>query len=67
MKLHANARLSAEGRELLIDRMLTQGWSLTQAAEAPGVSERTTAKGPSPCAPSPRAFRRRDVAAADLF
>ena len=44
MKLHANARLSVKGRELLIDRMLTQGWSLTQAAEAAGVSERTTHK-----------------------
>jgi transposase InsO family protein len=44
MKLHANARLSVKGRELLIDRMLIQGWSLTQAAAAAGVSERTTYK-----------------------
>ncbi len=44
MKLHANARLSLKGRELLIDRVLAAGWSLTQAAEAAGVSERTAAK-----------------------
>lgn len=44
MKLHANARLSVKGRELLIDRMLTQGWSLARAAAAAGVSERTTHK-----------------------
>ena len=44
MKLHANARLSVKGRGLLIDRVLTQGWSLTQAAEAAGVSDRTTFK-----------------------
>jgi transposase len=44
MKLHANARLSVKGRELLIDRILAEGWSLAQAAEAAGVSDRTAAK-----------------------
>lgn len=44
MKLHANARLSVKGRELLIDRIVAQGWSLAQAAEAAGVSDRTAAK-----------------------
>ncbi len=44
MKLHANARLSVKGRELLVDRILTQGWSRAQAAEAAGVSDRTAAK-----------------------
>ena len=44
MKLHANARLSVKGRELLVDRVLTGGWSLTDAAEAAGVSDRTAAK-----------------------
>jgi transposase InsO family protein len=44
MKLHANARLSLKGRELLIDRALSQGWSLTRAAEAAGISERTACK-----------------------
>jgi transposase len=44
MKLHANARLSVKGRELLIGRVLMQGWSLAQAAEAAGVSDRTAAK-----------------------
>jgi transposase InsO family protein len=44
MKLHANARLSVKGRELLVDRVERAGWSLTQAAEAAGVSDRTAAK-----------------------
>ena len=44
MKLHANARLSLKGRELLVDRVEGAGWSLTQAAEAAGVSERTARK-----------------------
>ena len=41
MKLHANARLSLKGRELLIERVQVAGWSLTDAAVAAGVSERT--------------------------
>ena len=44
MRLHANARLSVQGRELLIDRVEVAGWSLTQAAEAAGVSDRTAGK-----------------------
>jgi len=44
MRLHANARLSLKGRELLIDRVEGAGWSLTQAAEAAGVSDRTARK-----------------------
>ena len=44
MKLHANARLSLKGRELLVGRVETAGWSLTEAAEAAGVSERTARK-----------------------
>ncbi len=44
MKLHANAKLSVKGRELLIERVEVAGWSLTQAAEAAGVSDRTARK-----------------------
>ena len=44
MRLHANARLSVKGRELLIERVEVAGWSLTQAAEAAGVSDRTARK-----------------------
>lgn len=44
MKLHANARLSVKGRELLVERIGVQGWSLSKAAEAAGVSDRTAAK-----------------------
>jgi transposase InsO family protein len=43
MRLHANARLSVKGRELLIER-LRAGWSLKEAAMAAGVSERTARK-----------------------
>jgi len=42
MKPHANAAAARRGR-LLVDR-LEGGWSLTVAAEAAGVSERTAAK-----------------------
>ena len=34
MKLHANARLSPNGRRLLIDRREQHGWDIRQAAEA---------------------------------
>jgi len=44
MRLHANARLSVKGRELLVDRVEVAGWSLTEAAEAAGVSDRTARK-----------------------
>jgi transposase InsO family protein len=44
MKLHGNARLSPKGRLLLCRRVLEEGWSLTSAAEAAGVSERTASK-----------------------
>jgi transposase InsO family protein len=44
MKLHANARLSVKGRELLIDRVENAAWSLSSAAEAAGISERTACK-----------------------
>lgn len=44
MRIHANARLSLKGRELLVERVDVAGWSLTQAAEAAGVSDRTARK-----------------------
>jgi transposase InsO family protein len=44
MKLHGNAKLSVKGRELLVERIEQAGWSLTQAAEAAGVSDRTARK-----------------------
>ena len=43
MKLHANARTCPKSRRLLVDRLEGE-WSLTEAAEAAGVSERTAAK-----------------------
>jgi transposase InsO family protein len=44
MKLHANARLSLKGRELLIDRIEVAGWSLSTAAAAAGISDRSASK-----------------------
>jgi transposase InsO family protein len=44
MKMHANARLSLKGRELLIARVQDAGWSLSSAAEAAGISDRTARK-----------------------
>ena len=50
MKLHANARLSLKGRELLVERVEVAGWSLMEAAEAAGISERTARKVAGPLA-----------------
>jgi transposase InsO family protein len=41
MKLHGNARTCPNSRRLLIERVLGEGWSVSAAAEAAGVSERT--------------------------
>jgi transposase len=43
MKLHGNAHTCPKSRRLLVDRLEGE-WSLTEAAEAAGVSERTAAK-----------------------
>lgn len=44
MKLHANAALSWSGRRLLVGRVVAEGWTLTAAAEAAGVSVRCARK-----------------------
>jgi transposase len=44
MKLHANAALTLSGRRLLAERVLVEGWTLTAAAEAAGVSVRCARK-----------------------
>ncbi len=44
MKLHANAALGPKGRATMVCRVVDEGWSLTEAAEAAGVSERTCQK-----------------------
>lgn len=41
MNSHKHAALTPIGRALLVSRVLEQGWKVTQAAEAAGVSERT--------------------------
>jgi transposase InsO family protein len=44
MQLHANARTCPKSRALIARRVLEEGWSLAEAAEAAGVSERTAGK-----------------------
>jgi transposase InsO family protein len=44
MKLHGNAALSWSGRRVLAVRVVEQGWTLTAAAEAAGVSVRCAHK-----------------------
>jgi transposase InsO family protein len=41
MEIHANARSCPKSRKLLVERILEQNWSVTAAAAAAGVSERT--------------------------
>lgn len=40
MKLHANAPLGPKGRAVMVRRVVEGGWSLMEAAEAAGISER---------------------------
>ena len=44
MKLHRNAKLTPEGRQLLVRRIEDEGWTVNEAAESVGVSERTAYK-----------------------
>src|SRR3954471_12016402 len=44
MKVHANAPLGPKGRLTMVLRVLERGWSLAEAAEAAGVSDRTCSK-----------------------
>ncbi len=44
MTNHANAKLGPKGRLVICRRVIEQGWSLTEAAEAAGVSVRTAGK-----------------------
>ncbi|HUQ39119.1 MAG TPA: IS481 family transposase, partial [Acidimicrobiales bacterium] len=41
MDLHGNARLNAYGRTLMCRRVREEGWTVAEAADAAGVSERT--------------------------
>jgi transposase InsO family protein len=41
MEVHANAPLSPIGRRRVVDRVVVEAWSVTAAAEAAGVTERT--------------------------
>ena len=41
MKLHANARTCPKSRQLLVDRICKERWSVMEAAEAAGITDRT--------------------------
>lgn len=41
MKLHGNARTCPNSRRLLIERVIEEGWSVSAAAAAAGISERS--------------------------
>lgn len=44
MNSHKHARLTRAGRALLVNRVLEEGWTVAAAAQAAGVSRRTTYK-----------------------
>jgi transposase len=44
MKVHANAPLGPKGRLTMVVRVVEERWSVTQAAAAAGVSDRTCSK-----------------------
>lgn len=44
MKLHANAPFGPKGRQTMVKRVVQDDWTLTEAAEAAGVSVRTAGK-----------------------
>ncbi len=44
MRLHPNAKLTPKTRQLLVDRVLHQGWPVARAARAAGVTRRTAYK-----------------------
>jgi transposase InsO family protein len=44
MRLHGNHRTCPSSRRLICERVLVRGWTVRQAAEAAGCSERTAAK-----------------------
>ena len=44
MTLHRNARTCPRSRKVLVDRVISERWSVAEAAAAAGVSERTASK-----------------------
>lgn len=44
MNIHENARTTPHSRAVLVRRVRTQGWTIGQAAQAAGISERTAYK-----------------------
>ena len=54
MKLHGNARTCPHSRLLMVRRVVEEGWTLAQAAEAAGVSVRTVSKWLAAFAPRAR-------------
>ncbi len=44
MNSHQHARMTVHGRALLVNRIITEGWRVVDAAEAAGISQRTAYK-----------------------
>ena len=63
MNIHENARLTPQGRALMVKRILNEGWRVADAAGAAGVSERTAYNGWGAIAPA----ARRRCTTASLF
>lgn len=51
MKLHGNARTCLHSRLLIVERVVDKHWTVSAAADAAGVSERTAAKWLAPIGP----------------
>jgi transposase len=54
MEVHARAPLSPIGRQRVVDRVVGEAWSVTAAAEAAGVTERTVYRWLAAGAPKDR-------------
>jgi leucine-zipper of insertion element IS481 len=44
MNIHKNARLTPQGRLLLVERITEAGWSVAQTAQAAGISARQSSE-----------------------
>jgi hypothetical protein len=54
MNMHKNARLTPQGRLLLVQRVIEQGWAVGAAACAAGLSQRQRTAGWRAIAPAGR-------------
>ena len=67
MRLHANAPLGPKGRAVMVRRVVAEDWSLTEAAEAAGVSERTASKWVGRCSAPQTVANRTDESRVEVI